>query len=57
MDEINKDLNKFSLSTSKHDVREVVAADVMSADEEFYNYIYLSNEKYVILIHAHLQQV
>ncbi|XP_064602092.1 cap-specific mRNA (nucleoside-2'-O-)-methyltransferase 1-like [Liolophura sinensis] len=45
MNEINKDLNKFSLSTSKHDVSEVVPADVISIDEEFYNYIFLSNEK------------
>lgn len=44
-DEINRDLNKYLISTSKEDITDVVPAEKLTGDDEFYNYICESNDR------------
>lgn len=51
MFELNERMNHIwpGISSSKVDIREIVPLEIMEGDKEFFDYVYDSNVKWVIL--------
>ena len=49
MHELNLDLNKYMTTMSKEDVNEIVPMSYLQNNDAFFEYMCVSNDKYVIL--------